>query len=182
MKAGITESSRGSRRYQNLKLLSPREYRVSGSYHEKIRVAFVYFVVALQGNSCQWPYCSVIALDGMHPSAVLSSVVCSFVVVTSHMEFGESDDTLRAPPAGGVIGSHRPSRLPVCSWSGRLRGHIRTSLCSMFVHLHMHTWYMVRSWLFPLDLTLLESQSRSGGKPVKFQVACPQNGTAVLKG
>ena len=30
-------------------------------------------------------------------------------------------------------------------------------------------------------LTLLEPQSRSGDKPVKFQVVCPQNGTAVLK-
>ena len=31
-------------------------------------------------------------------------------------------------------------------------------------------------------LTLLEPQSRFGDKPVKFQVVCPQNGTAVLKG
>ena len=31
-------------------------------------------------------------------------------------------------------------------------------------------------------LTLLEPQSRFGGKPVKFQVVCPQNGTAALKG
>ena len=33
---------------------------------------------------------------------------------------------------------------------------------------------------FPL--THLEPQSRFGDKPVKFQVVCPQNGTAVLKG
>ena len=32
------------------------------------------------------------------------------------------------------------------------------------------------------DSTLLEPQSRFGDKPVKFQVVCPQNGTAVLKG
>ena len=31
-------------------------------------------------------------------------------------------------------------------------------------------------------LTLLEPQSRFGDKPVKFQVVCPRNGTAVLKG
>ena len=31
-------------------------------------------------------------------------------------------------------------------------------------------------------LTLLEPQSRFGSKPVKFQIVCPQNGTAVLKG
>ena len=31
-------------------------------------------------------------------------------------------------------------------------------------------------------LTLLEPQSRSGDNPVRFQVFCPQNGTAVLKG
>ena len=31
-------------------------------------------------------------------------------------------------------------------------------------------------------LTLLEPQSRFGDKPRKFQVVCPQNGTAVLKG
>ena len=31
-------------------------------------------------------------------------------------------------------------------------------------------------------LTLLEPQSRSGDKPVKFQVVLSPNGTAVLKG
>ena len=31
-------------------------------------------------------------------------------------------------------------------------------------------------------LTLLEPQSRFGGKPLNFQLVCPQNGTAVLKG
>ena len=31
-------------------------------------------------------------------------------------------------------------------------------------------------------LTLLEPQSRFGDKPIKFQVVCPQNGTAVLEG
>ena len=31
-------------------------------------------------------------------------------------------------------------------------------------------------------LTLLEPQSRFGDKRLKFQVFCPQNGTAVLKG
>ena len=31
-------------------------------------------------------------------------------------------------------------------------------------------------------LTLLELQSRSAGKPLKFWVVCPQNGTAFLKG
>ena len=31
-------------------------------------------------------------------------------------------------------------------------------------------------------LTLLEPQSRFGDKPLKSQVVCPQNGTAVLKG
>ena len=33
-----------------------------------------------------------------------------------------------------------------------------------------------------LDLTLLEPQSRFGDKPLKCQVVCPQNETAVLKG
>ena len=33
-----------------------------------------------------------------------------------------------------------------------------------------------------LNLTLLEPQSRFVDKPVKFQIVCPQNGTAVLKG
>ena len=32
------------------------------------------------------------------------------------------------------------------------------------------------------DLTLLEPQSRFGDKPLTFQVVCPQNGTAALKG
>ena len=36
--------------------------------------------------------------------------------------------------------------------------------------------------LYYLLLTLLEPQSRFGDKAVKFQVVCPQNGTAVLKG
>ena len=31
-------------------------------------------------------------------------------------------------------------------------------------------------------MTLLEPQSRFGDKPLIFQVVCPQNGTAVLKG
>ena len=31
-------------------------------------------------------------------------------------------------------------------------------------------------------LTLLEPRSRFGDNPLKFQVVCPQNGTAVLKG
>ena len=31
-------------------------------------------------------------------------------------------------------------------------------------------------------LTLLEPQSRFGDQPLKLQVVCPQNGTAVLKG
>ena len=31
-------------------------------------------------------------------------------------------------------------------------------------------------------LTPLEPQSRFGDKPLGFQVVCPQNGTAVLKG
>ena len=31
-------------------------------------------------------------------------------------------------------------------------------------------------------LTLSEPQSRFGDKPLKYQVVCPQNGTAVLKG
>ena len=30
--------------------------------------------------------------------------------------------------------------------------------------------------------TLLEPQSRFGDNPIKFQVVCPHNGTAVLKG
>ena len=30
--------------------------------------------------------------------------------------------------------------------------------------------------------TPLEPQSRFGDKPLKFQVVCPQNGTAVLQG
>ena len=33
-----------------------------------------------------------------------------------------------------------------------------------------------------IQLTPLEPQSRFGDKPVKFQIVCPQNGTAVLKG
>ena len=32
------------------------------------------------------------------------------------------------------------------------------------------------------SLALLEPESRFGDKPFKFQVVCPQNGTAVLKG
>ena len=32
------------------------------------------------------------------------------------------------------------------------------------------------------NLTPLEPESRFGDKPLKFQVVCPQNGTAVLKG
>ena len=36
--------------------------------------------------------------------------------------------------------------------------------------------------LADFQLTLLEPQSRCGDKPLKFQVICPQNGTAVLKG
>ena len=32
------------------------------------------------------------------------------------------------------------------------------------------------------NITLLEPQSRFGDKPVKFQVVCPQNGTAVQQG
>ena len=39
-------------------------------------------------------------------------------------------------------------------------------------------WYPVVC--FPL--TLLEPQSAFGDKPLNFQVVCPQNGTAVLKG
>ena len=35
---------------------------------------------------------------------------------------------------------------------------------------------------FRTRLTLLEPQSRSGDKPVKFQVVLSPNGTAVLKG
>ena len=31
-------------------------------------------------------------------------------------------------------------------------------------------------------ITLLEPQSRFGGKPLKLQAVCPQTGTAVLKG
>ena len=34
----------------------------------------------------------------------------------------------------------------------------------------------------PSSLTLLEPQSHFEDKPLKFQVICPQNGTAVLKG
>ena len=33
-----------------------------------------------------------------------------------------------------------------------------------------------------MALTLLEPQSCFGDKPLNFQVVCPQNGTAVLKG
>ena len=33
-----------------------------------------------------------------------------------------------------------------------------------------------------LLLGLLVLQSPSGGKPVKFELVCPQNGAAVLKG
>ena len=36
--------------------------------------------------------------------------------------------------------------------------------------------------LFEPFLTLLEPQSRFGGKPLKLQVVYPQNGTAVLTG
>ena len=32
------------------------------------------------------------------------------------------------------------------------------------------------------SLTLLEPRSRFVDKPLKFQVVCPQNGTAVVKG
>ena len=43
------------------------------------------------------------------------------------------------------------------------------------------TWLFPFSWLIRM-LTPLEPQSRFGDKPVKFEVVCPQNGTAVLKG
>ena len=33
-----------------------------------------------------------------------------------------------------------------------------------------------------MSLTLLEPESRFGDKAFKFQVVCPQHGTAVLKG
>ena len=36
--------------------------------------------------------------------------------------------------------------------------------------------------LIRAPLTFLEPQSRFGDKPLKLQVVCPQNGTAVLKG
>ena len=38
------------------------------------------------------------------------------------------------------------------------------------------------AWHEPLILTLLELPSHIGYKPLKFQVVCPQDGTAVLKG
>ena len=41
--------------------------------------------------------------------------------------------------------------------------------------------YMVLLFFFSL-LTLLGLQSDFGDRSVKFQVVCPQNGTAVLKG
>ena len=40
-------------------------------------------------------------------------------------------------------------------------------------------WYSVPGRL-TFFLTLLELQSRFGDIPLKFQVVCPQNGTAVL--
>ena len=50
---------------------------------------------------------------------------------------------------------------------------------------HHHTLF----WIITLSnyhheyhSTLLEPQSRFGDRPLKFQVVCPQNGTAVLKG
>ena len=42
--------------------------------------------------------------------------------------------------------------------------------------------YFGYSLLLAPFLAPLEPQSRFGGKPLKFQVFCPQNGTAVLKG
>ena len=49
------------------------------------------------------------------------------------------------------------------------------------------TWYLVLLALLRCrpsnpPSTPLVLESRFGGKPVKFQVVCPQNGTAVLKG
>ena len=41
-------------------------------------------------------------------------------------------------------------------------------------------WFVHKIGLRPL--TLLEPQPRFGDKPLKFQVVCPQNGIAVLKG
>ena len=43
-------------------------------------------------------------------------------------------------------------------------------------------WLVGDSNRFSLALTPLEPQSRFGDKPVNFQVVCPQNGTAALKG
>ena len=40
----------------------------------------------------------------------------------------------------------------------------------------------IGSSMYQNVLTLLEPQSRFGDKPVKLEVICPQNGTAVLKG
>ena len=45
---------------------------------------------------------------------------------------------------------------------------------------HFFLWSRLKSEFFGLT-TLLEPQSRSGGKTLKPQVFCPQNGTAVLK-
>ena len=52
--------------------------------------------------------------------------------------------------------------------------HAHPPTLSIFFYFH---------FFFPETvLTLLEPQPRFGDKPLKFQVVCPQNGTAVLKG
>ena len=58
---------------------------------------------------------------------------------------------------------------------------IRLPLGSLFRTL-FRTLFFLLSEILVTSLTHLGLQSHFGDKPLKFQVVCPQNGTAVLKG
>ena len=49
-------------------------------------------------------------------------------------------------------------------------------------HRRTHTFIQRQGPLYNAGLTLVELQFHFGGNQVKFQVVCPQIGTAVLKG
>ena len=59
------------------------------------------------------------------------------------------------------------------------RDRVRNLSCNAF-SFFLLSFFFSPTW-FP-QLTLLEPQSRVGDKPLNFQVVCPHNGTAVLKG
>ena len=54
--------------------------------------------------------------------------------------------------------------------------------CVSYVCMQMCWRRCVRRLVVFILLTPLEPQSRFGDKRLKFQVVCPQDGTAVLKG